>query len=125
MNIFLGYFVWWYSRGLKNLLRYFKAFLVILFDFFSVPVLVFTFFKPWKRDYIPTQGLSLEEKFQVWIFNLIARFFGMIVKFFTFLVFVFFFLVVVVLEIAVFLAWLFFPLIIIFLIISAFKDLFE
>lgn len=88
---------------------------------FSVRVLVTTFFQPWKRDITPTKGLSLDRRFQVWLFNTIARFFGMTIKGVTFLIFFVCFLVLLVIETTIFFVWIFFPAIIIFAVIWILK----
>lgn len=112
LSLFLDYFIWWYSAGVLRLLKYLKAFILILADMFSVRVLVTTFFQPWKRDVTPTKGLSLDRKFQVWLFNLISRFFGMFVKGFVFLIFLACFLVLLGVEILIFFLWLTFPILV-------------
>ncbi len=112
MTIILNYFFWWYTDGFVRLLKYLKAFITILADTFSVRIISRTFFQPWKKDTASTQGLSLDKKFQVWIWNLISRFFGMTIKGFTFLVFLVCFFVLLGLEIIFILVWFFFPIII-------------
>jgi hypothetical protein len=112
MSIVLNYFLWWYTEGLERLLKYLKAFVIILADAFSVRIILRTFFQPWKKDISSTEGLSLDKKFQVWIWNLISRFFGMAIKGLTFLVFLVCFFVLLAIEILFFLFWLFFPFVI-------------
>lgn len=113
ISIFFDYFLWWYSAGLARLFKYFKAFILILADAFSVRVLAATFFEPWKRDTTPTRGLSLDRRFMVWIANLIAIFFGMFIKGIAFLIFLACFLILLAIEVLVFLIWFFYPAIII------------
>lgn len=111
--LIFDYFLWWYSAGLLRLVKYLKAFILILADMFSVRVLATTFFQPWKRDVTSTRGLSLDRKFQVWLWNLISVFFGMFIKGFVFLVFLVCFLILLIFEITIFFVWLFPPAIII------------
>lgn len=111
-TILLDYFRWWYTDGFVRFLKYLKAFIIILADTFSVRIILRTFFQPWKRDITPTEGLSLDKKFQVWIWNLISRFFGMTIKGFTFLFFLTCFSVLLIFEAAFLLIWLFFPILI-------------
>lgn len=112
MRIILDYFKWWYTRGFFRLLKYLKAYIILLADTFSLRVLVFTFFQPWKRDITPTEGLSLDRKFHIWIFNLIARAFGMTIKGITFCIFLPCFFVLIGFEAVAVLVWLFFPILI-------------
>ncbi|MEW6407774.1 MAG: hypothetical protein AB1465_03730 [Patescibacteria group bacterium] len=109
ISLVLDYFIWWYSAGFLRLLKYLKAFILILADMFSVQVLVTTFFQPWKRDITSTRGLSLDRRFQIWLFNSISRFFGMFIKGITFLVFFICFFNLLVCEIIIFFIWFFFP----------------
>lgn len=109
----LDYFLWWYSSGFLRLLKYLKAFIIILADNFSVRILVRTFFQPWKRDVSSTKGLSLDRKFQIWMWNLISRAFGMVIKSFTFLIFLVIFIILLVIELFLIIAWLLYPLIVI------------
>lgn len=112
MSLVLEYFAWWYTDGFIRLLKYLKAFVVVLADNFSVRVILRTFFQPWKRDIASTKGLSLDKRFQVWVGNLIARVFGMIIKGITFVIFLLFFIVLIVFELLIFIVWLLFPIII-------------
>jgi hypothetical protein len=68
-----------------------------------------------------TQGLSLDRRFQIWMFNLISRFFGMFIKGFVFLVFLFCFFVLLIFEVIIFFVWLFFPALIVVAIFWIFK----
>jgi hypothetical protein len=110
--IALDYFYWWYTKGFLRFLKYLKVAIVILADNFSVRVLVKTFFQPWKRDMTPTRGLSLDRRFKVWGWNLIARGFGMIIKGTTFLIFLNIFLILLFIEIILIIIWLLYPLVI-------------
>lgn len=112
MILVINYFKWWYSDGFLRMLQYLKAFCILLTDAFSVRIILKTFFQPWKRDITPTQGLSLDKKIQVWIWNLISRFFGMTIKGITFLVFLFSFFMLLAFCLIFILIWLFFPIII-------------
>jgi len=112
MSLVLDYFIWWYSDGFIRLLKYLKAYIIILADNFSVRIILRTFFQPWKRDVTSTKGLSLDKRFQVWVWNLIARGFGMIIKGVTFLIFLVFFMILVVIELLAIIIWLLFPILI-------------
>jgi len=109
----IDYISWWYTRGIVKLLKYLKAYVIILADTFSLRIVITTFFSPWKRDARPTSKLSLDQRFRIWGFNLIARCFGMVIKFFTLIVFLVLFVILVILEILIFIIWLLLPLLII------------
>lgn len=110
--IVLDYFYWWYGAGFIRLLKYLKAFIVILADNFSIRIILRTYFQPWKRDVTSSEGLSLDRKLQVWLWNLISRGFGMIIKGFVFIIFLAAFLVLLAVEILVIIIWLFYPIIV-------------
>jgi len=50
------------------------------FDFFSIDLLAKTLFLPWKRDEIDTSNMALQDKFRVWIMNLVSRLVGLVVR---------------------------------------------
>ncbi|MEK9156263.1 MAG: hypothetical protein AAB360_03090 [Patescibacteria group bacterium] len=79
-NLALAFFSWWYGEAYAKLFVFIKNFFVYLTDLFSVRLLFLTLFAPWKRDRLSTEGLSLQEKFQVWTFNLASRLIGLFVK---------------------------------------------
>jgi len=74
------YFNWWYTEGYGRLFKYIKAFYIYMTDLFSVKISIRTLFAPWKRDKISYEGLTLQQKFQVWSLNMASRFIGLIIK---------------------------------------------
>ncbi len=73
-------FFLWYAASIKKTSE--TVWLLVLknLDYFSIPLLFKTLFSPWKRDVISTKGLSLNEKFRIWIFNLLSRLIGAVVR---------------------------------------------
>jgi len=71
---------WWYGHAYRRLFLYIKASFIYLADLFSVKICLKTLFAPWKRDVLSYEGLSLQEKFQVFTLNIASRFVGFIVK---------------------------------------------
>ncbi|MDO8513653.1 MAG: hypothetical protein Q7S37_04080 [bacterium] len=57
-----------------------------IYHSFSVPELFRTLFSPWKRDEVPTDNLSLGDKFHVWVGNLATRFVAFIIRSFTIII---------------------------------------
>lgn len=120
-NLTSYFFKWWYGEAYLRLLKYLKAAYVFSFDLFSVKICLKTLFAPWKRDAISYDGLSLQQKFQVWSLNLASRLIGFMIKtmtVFCYLVFTVFLSIFAILAVVV---WLFYPAIILFLIYRAFK----
>ena len=80
INLPFLFFHWWYSLAYRRILKYIRAFFIFVTDLFSVKISLKTLFAPWKRDIISYEGLTLQQKFQVWTLNLAARFVGFIIK---------------------------------------------
>ncbi len=117
------YFSWWYGYLPRRLFLAFKASVITLLDLFSVKILFKTLFSPWKRDLISTEGLSIQEKIQIWTLNLASRFIGFLVKTFVLITFVVVFAVAIIVFAALFCLWIAFPLAIIALIILGLANL--
>lgn len=94
-----------------------------LTDLFSVRLIFLTLFAPWKRDQVSDRGLPLNEKFQVWIWNLISRFVGFLVKSIVFLVYLMFVSIFFALAFVSILFWFLLPIIIIGLMIGGIIEL--
>lgn len=121
-NLFLLFFAWWYHQGFLDLINYLKAVSVFLTDFFSVKLIFRTLFDPWKRDQLSYKNLSIKERFDVFILNLISRFVGLLVKTFFFVTYLVFMAGFIILSGLVVFIWLALPVIILALL---FIGLFE
>jgi hypothetical protein len=82
-SLILGLISWWYGARFNQFLKYLQKCFIFLFDFFSVEICLQTLFYVWRRDEIDGNGLSLGEKFQVFVLNLSSRFIGFIIKILT------------------------------------------
>lgn len=71
---------WWYGVAFRRLFKYIRAVFIYIYDLFSVRLSLLTLFAPWKRDSISYEGLSLQQKFEVWTLNLASRFVGFFIK---------------------------------------------
>ncbi|HEX5455910.1 MAG TPA: hypothetical protein VFW77_00940 [Candidatus Saccharimonadales bacterium] len=107
---------WWYGQGWGWLLRNMTASLKRIEENFSVPILLKTWFSPWKQIQTPS---SLHHFFQSLIDNSISRLIGAIVR--TFVLLTAFILTFVVLfgGLAMLILWPFFPLLIFILPVAA------
>lgn len=103
-------FLWWYSRGIRDFFVYLKAVLVKITDIFSVKLLLRTYFAPWRRDIVSTEGLPLNLVLRIFVFNLIARLIGAFIK--TIILFLYILVATFYSFLVVFLlfVWLFLPL---------------
>ena len=122
-SLFLLFFGWWYGFLPYRLVSAYKAFNLETVDLFSVKIIFPTLFAPWKRDQISTEGMSLQQKFQVFIMNLVSRFVGLIVKIFVLIAFLAIEIVGFGIFLLLFLIWLGFPLLIIYLLFSGLTNL--
>jgi hypothetical protein len=82
-NTVLMFFSWWYSAEIASLLKFLGRFIAYLADLFSVKICLTTLLAPWKRDQISYEGLSIPQRFNVAVLNLVSRFVGFIIKIFT------------------------------------------
>lgn len=113
-TIFIDYFLYWYTEGFVTLLKYLKAYIQILTDTFSVKASLLTWFSPWKRDVGNMDGLPLDKKLGVIVFNVISRFFGAFIKTVTLAVYLATLALLVVLSLFAIILWLSLPFIFIF-----------
>lgn len=113
-TIFIHYFLYWYTKGFVALLKYLKAYIQILTDTFSVKVSLLTWFSPWKRDVGNMDGLPLDKKLGVIVFNVISRFFGAFIKTVTLAAYLVILTLLVVLSLSAIMLWLSLPLVFIF-----------
>ena len=74
------YLIWWYGEGVVSAWRVAVAILYDVADFFSLPILVRTWFAPWKNDTIVVRNISLGDQWKIWQQNFISRFFGFVVR---------------------------------------------
>lgn len=80
-NTLSQFIVWYFLKVPKNIFFAFKNFLQFNLEFFSVPLLLKTFFTPWKR-YKEEYSLSfdLNNRINVFVANLINRILGAFVR---------------------------------------------
>ena len=80
-----SYLYWHYTGALKDLWQHLKNFLWFIYHFFSIPVLLHTFFMPWRRmgEAYP-KGLDIAGYLSTFFINSLMRFLGMAMR--TFLI---------------------------------------
>ena len=71
---------WWYRAVPGELSKQQRLFLSTTVDYFSFGILLKTLFQPWKRDEQSVEGLSLQQRFEVWGANLVSRGVGAVVR---------------------------------------------
>jgi len=77
-----NYFQWHYSRAFSDIFNIWKNITTFLFNFFSIPILVKTFFSPWKRLQAEREreGFDLFDSMSTAFVNLIMRIVGMMMR---------------------------------------------
>jgi len=109
-NIFLQWFFWQFFDMPSCILKAWKNFLLFNLNFFSVPLLLRSFFSPWRsyRWFYP-RGLDIGKYFEVLISNLISRILGAIMRSFLIIVGLAIEILYIFLGAIVFLVWLILP----------------
>lgn len=75
-----SYLLWWYGKGIEVSASVFVTIIHKIADFFSLRILVRTWFAPWKNDTLSAQRGSLSDKFKIWQLNMATRFIGFFVR---------------------------------------------
>lgn len=117
--------VWWYSEAYAGFFAFLKHFFIYLTDLFSVIICLKTLFAPWKRDKINSEGLSLQQQFQVLILNLTSRMVGAIIKLFTLITYLVVLSISTAIGATIAIIWLLYPLVVIVLIFFGIKLIFS
>ena len=123
-NILIQYFLWHFLEQSKAILKAWKNFLLFNLNYFSIPLLIKTFFSPWRRySWSYGKGFDLKRYFSVFISNLISRLLGAAIRFFLIAIGILAEISLILLGIIVFLGWLFLPFLLILGIYHGFRIL--
>jgi hypothetical protein len=121
-NIFFQWLAWHFWEAPREIVRAWKNFLKFNFNYFSVGLLLRTFFSPWRRYSMSYgRGLNIGRYIEVFLSNMIFRLIGVILR--SFLIFfglateVFLFF----LGIVVFFAWLLLPVLLVWGVYHGFR----
>ena len=126
--VILNYLVWHYSRAIIEFSHIYKNILTFLFNFFSIPILVRSYFAPWRRmgeDYTKNIFIDFEDAAAVFVVNIIMRIVGIVMRTFIILFGLFFVTVVALFYPILLILWLLLPLILIVLVFLGFGLLFK
>jgi hypothetical protein len=85
-GVFLRYIMWHYTLALRDILKVWGNFFWFIGHYFSMPLLLRTFFSPWKRMSEQYQKDGLEALAEVVVVNIMSRTLGMFVRFILLLV---------------------------------------
>lgn len=124
MSFIFSYISWHYSKAFLNIFGIFSNFFWATYRFFSISLLLKTFFSPWRRlDVSYTKKFDPGEFFGSLIVNTLMRLVGMFMRLVVILIGIICLLVLFVFEIAFFLFWIILPAIIIWLFYVGIKAL--
>ena len=107
---------WWYGIAYRRVFKYIRAVFIYTADLFSVKIIFVTLFAPWKRDVISYEGLTLQQKFEVWSLNMASRFVGFVIKVIALTIYLIFTIFETAVSFALIIIWPLYPLILIGLI---------
>lgn len=76
-----AYFKWHYTSAFRSILFIWMDLLWFVYNFFSVPMILRTFFSPWKRlGEEPRSGFHPQEFFEALVVNTMMRIVGVIIR---------------------------------------------
>ena len=112
-----NYFQWHYTLAFVDIFHIWRNITNFLFNFFSIPILIRTFFSPWRRLHADreTEGFDLVDSLSTSFVNLIMRIVGALMRSMLIIVGLFAVTVSIVGGIIFFIIWTFMPVIIIVL----------
>ena len=114
-----SYIAWHYGRAFRNIFGIFSNFFWAVWNFFSISLLLQTFFSPWRRlDQTSGKRFDPGEFFGNLVVNTLMRLVGMIVKSIVIVVGLFVLVALFVFEIGFFCLWILMPVVIVWLIVK-------
>lgn len=115
MNIFFQWRSWQFFEMPQNVLRTWRNFLLFNLNYFSVPLLVRTFFSHWRRyKWSYGKGFDFAKYIEVFFSNFISRVIGAILRTFLIIIGIIIEIFIIFIGAFVFLAWLILPMLLIF-----------
>jgi hypothetical protein len=114
-NIFAQYLIWHFRDCPKEIFKAWKNFLAFYLDYFSVPLLLQTFFWHWHKYYY-SYGKAFDPArfFEAFVFNMMSRIVGAILRAFFIVVGIISEIIIFFFGIAILIGWLILPLVLIF-----------
>ena len=113
-NIFMDWLLWHFYEMPVFLLEVWKNYILFALNYFSLPILLKSFFAPWRRykwDY--PNGFNLSEFFSTLVSNTFSRILGAIMRIVLIVAGILFQIFIILFGAVIFLAWALSPLIVI------------
>jgi hypothetical protein len=80
--LLVGFFAWWYGAGWRGQILRIGGVLARTNDFFSIGLLLATFFAPFRQISADETGRDIASQFRAWGDRLFSRFIGAFLRFF-------------------------------------------
>ena len=113
-DIFWQWISWQFFDVPKNILKAWKNYLKFYWNYFSILLLIKTFFSPWHRyKWSYGKGFDIGKYFEAFVSNLISRILGAILRFFLIIIGLLFEIFIIFAGISIFLGWLVLPILLI------------
>jgi hypothetical protein len=123
-NMLFQWLFWQFFEMLGNILKSWKNFLKFNLNYFSVPLLLKTFFSPWRRyRWSYGKGFDIKRYFEAFFSNLISRILGAILRSFLIFIGLLAEIFIIFAGTIIFLGWLALPILLIFGIYHGFRIL--
>lgn len=123
-NILIQWISWQFFEMPKNILKVWRNFLLFNLNYFSIVLILKTFFSPWRKySWVYPRGFDIGKYSEVFFSNLISRFLGAIVRSILIIFGIFVELFIIFGGIVVLFGWLALPLLLIGGIYFGFKIL--
>jgi len=114
-NIFFQWMAFQFFEVPGSLIKAWRNFLLFNLNYFSIPLLLKTFFSPWRRyKWAYPRGFELGGYLEVFISNLISRILGAILRFFLIILGILAEIFIMFAGMVIFLGWLVLPILLIF-----------
>jgi hypothetical protein len=122
MRFFIEYTLWHYSKAVKEYIHIVFNFVWFFYTFFSIPILLKSFFAPFKRlkeDY--GGGFNPQKWLEAFVITTLMRIVGMLMRSILIIFGVFFIILTVIVGLFFLVVWLLAPLFVCFLFVYGFK----
>lgn len=124
-NIFTLWLQWHFFEASREVLKAWKNFLLFNLNYFSIPLLLKTFFSPWRRyRWSYGRGFDIKVYFETAVSNLFSRSVGAVVRSFLICIGLLAEIFIILAGAIIFLGWILLPALLVFGLILGIKILF-
>ena len=114
--VLFRFWIWFCSDAVRVLWQTLLTYLQKVWDNFSIGILFGSLFDPWKRDIVRADKAALNDKIQIFFWNLTSRFIGFFVRTIVLIIGILSLFAVLIIGIGVIIFWITSPLLTIYLI---------